>query len=122
MNTAKIHSIDAGVAAAKRAVANGAGPVVLADHSDRSGYATWLLRAMIEQGLSRALIGTVADAKAIAGLMANNARIGDEVDILVGGLADEFGGPAGADPGPGRGYQRSTAGSEGPLLVPYRVW
>ncbi len=92
LHTAKIHSIDAGVAAAKLAVANGSGPVVLADHSDRSGYATWLLRAVIEQGLSRVLIGTVADAKAIASLVTNNARIGDEVDILVGGLADESAG------------------------------
>ena len=92
LHTAKILSIDAGVAAAKLAVANGAGPVVLADHSDRSGYATWLLRAMIEQGLSRVLIGTVADAKAVASLMTKDARVGDAVDVVVGGLVDELAG------------------------------
>ena len=92
LNTANILSIDAGVAAAKRAVANGAGPVVLADHSDRSGYATWLLRAIIEQGLSRALIGTVADAKAVAGLIAKGAKVGDAVDVVVGGLVDKSAG------------------------------
>ena len=92
LDTAKILSIDAGVAAAKLAVANGAGPVVLADHSDRSGYATWLLRALIEQGLSRALIGTVADAKLVASLIAEDARVGDAVDVEVGGLVDESAG------------------------------
>jgi microcystin degradation protein MlrC len=92
LNTAKIFSIDAGVAAAKLAVANGAGPVVLADHSDRSGYAIWLLRAVIEQGLSRALIGTVADAKLVATLIADGAKIGDAVDVEVGGLVDESAG------------------------------
>ncbi len=92
LDTAKILSIDAGVAAAKLAVANGAGPVVLADHSDRSGYATWLLRALIEQGLSRALIGTVADAKLVASLIAGDARVGDAVDVEVGGLVDESAG------------------------------
>jgi microcystin degradation protein MlrC len=88
LNTAKIFSIDEGVAAAKRAVADGAGPVVLADHSDRSGYATWLLRSVIEQGLSRVLIGTVADAKVVAGLLADGAKVGDAVDVEVGGLVD----------------------------------
>jgi microcystin degradation protein MlrC len=92
LNTAKIYSIDEGVAAAKLALANGAGPVVLADHSDRSGYATWLLRAVIEQGLSRVLIGTVADAKVVASLMANDAKVGDAVDVAVGGVVDESAG------------------------------
>lgn len=92
LNTARIWSIAEGVAEAKRAVANGAGPVVLADHSDRSGYATWVLRAVIEQGLSRVLIGTVADAKMVASLIADGAKIGDAVDVLVGGLVDESAG------------------------------
>jgi microcystin degradation protein MlrC len=92
VNTAKIYSIGDGVAAAKLALANGAGPVVLADHSDRSGYATWLLRAVIEQGLSRVLIGTVADAKVVSGLMASDAKVGDAVDVAVGGVVDESAG------------------------------
>jgi microcystin degradation protein MlrC len=92
LNTTKILSIDAGVAAAKAAVENGAAPVVLADHSDRSGYATWLLRAVIEQGLSRVLIGTVADAKLVARLVTDGAKVGDAVDVDVGGLVDESAG------------------------------
>jgi microcystin degradation protein MlrC len=92
LNTARIYSIAEGVAEAKLAVANGVGPVMLADHSDRSGYATWLLRAVIEQGLSRVLIGTVADAKVVSSLMANGAGVGDAVDVVVGGLVDESAG------------------------------
>ena len=42
---------------------SGATPVVLADHSDRSGYATWLLKEIIAQDLSDVLIATVADAR-----------------------------------------------------------
>jgi microcystin degradation protein MlrC len=116
LNTANILSIDAGVAAAKRAVANGAGPVVLADHSDRSGYATWLLRAIIEQGLSRALIGTVADAKAVAGLIAKGAKVGDAVDVAVGGLVDESAGL------PVRIQGRITAISQAPQRVKGHAW
>ncbi len=88
LNTAKIFSIKEGVAQAKQALANRAGPVVLADHSDRSGYATWLLQEIITQGLSRVLIGTVADASVVANLLANKARIGDEVDLVIGGKVD----------------------------------
>jgi microcystin degradation protein MlrC len=66
--------------------------VVLADHSDRSGYATWLLREIIAQGLTRTLVATVADAKAIEALVASGAQPGDPFDREVGGLADESAG------------------------------
>jgi hypothetical protein len=59
-------ALDEGVAAAKLAFTDGVGPVVLAGHSERSGYANWLLRAVIKQGLPRVLIGTVADAEAVS--------------------------------------------------------
>src|SRR4029077_9563169 len=41
LKSTKIHGIADGVALAKQAVAGGKTPVVLADHSDRSGSATW---------------------------------------------------------------------------------
>jgi microcystin degradation protein MlrC len=73
-------------------VAEGATPVVLADHSDRSGYATWLLREIIAQDLSNTLIATIADAKTTAKLKAIGAREGDRFDMEVGGLADQSAG------------------------------
>jgi microcystin degradation protein MlrC len=81
-----------GVALAKQAVARGQTPVVLADYSDRSGYATWLLQEIIAQDLSDTLIATIADAKAAAKLQAQGAKAGDPFDMEIGGLADESAG------------------------------
>jgi microcystin degradation protein MlrC len=65
---------------------------VLADHSDRSGSATWLLREIISQGLSNALIATIADRATTAKLRAQGAKAGDAFDIEIGGLVDESAG------------------------------
>jgi microcystin degradation protein MlrC len=92
LKSARIHAIPEGVKLAKEAVARGATPVVLADHSDRSGYATWLLREIIAQDLSDVLIATIADAKAIDTLQAKGTKAGDPFDMDVGGLADESAG------------------------------
>jgi microcystin degradation protein MlrC len=92
LTSTKIHSIPEGVSLAKQAVQKGETPVVLADHSDRSGYATWLLREIVAQDLSNTLIATIADAKAIAALKAMGAKAGDSFDMEIGGLADESAG------------------------------
>jgi microcystin degradation protein MlrC len=92
LKSSRIHSIADGVALAKQAVAKAAVPVVLADHSDRSGYATWLLREIVAQDLSNTLIATIADAKATARLKAMGAKAGDSFDMEIGGLADESAG------------------------------
>ena len=90
LHSTNVHTLPDGVALAKQAVAAGETPVVLADHSDRSGYATWLLREVVAQGLSHTLIATIADAKAISAL--TDAKPGDAFDMAVGGLADESAG------------------------------
>ncbi len=90
LHSTKVYTIPEGVALARQAVAAGETPVVLADHSDRSGYATWLLREIIAQGLSNTLIATIADAGVIATL--KDAKVGDAFDMPVGGLADESAG------------------------------
>ena len=76
-----VHSIPQGVRLAKEAVARAATPVVLADHSDRSGSATWILKEVIEQDLSDVLIATIADAKAIDVLTARGVKAGDAFDM-----------------------------------------
>jgi microcystin degradation protein MlrC len=86
LTSTKVHAIPDGVALVKQAVAVGKAPVVLADHNDRSDYATWLLREIIAQGLSNTLIATVADTAAIDALRGANA--GDAFDMAIGGLAD----------------------------------
>lgn len=92
VTSTRIHSIAEGVALAKQAMAKGAAPAVLADHSDRSGSATWLLAELIAQDASRVLIATIADAKVTASLKSTGAKAGDAFDMEVGGLADESAG------------------------------
>ena len=92
LGSTKIHSIGEGVALAKQAIASGETPVVLADHSDRSGSATFLLKEVIAQDLSHVLVATIADAKTSAKLKADGAKAGDAFDIDVGGLVDESAG------------------------------
>lgn len=92
LTSTKIHSIADGVAQAKQAVAKGETPVVLADHSDRSGSATFLLREIMAQDLSQVIVATIADAKATAALKAGGAKAGDAFDMEIGGLVDEFAG------------------------------
>ncbi len=87
---ATVHRIAQGVSLAREAIASGKRPVVLADHSDRSGYATWLLRALLAQSVPRALIATVADGPLLATL--RDAKPGDAFDHAVGGRADESAG------------------------------
>lgn len=93
LKSATVHRIAEGVKLAKEAVARGATPVVLADHSDRSGYATWILKEVIARDLSDVLIATIADAKAIDALAAKGVKAGDPFDMEVGGRVDESAGP-----------------------------
>ena len=92
LTTTRVYKIAEGVALARQAIGRGATPVVLADHSDRSGYATHLLREIVAQDLSNAVIATLADAKATAAVKASGCKAGDPFDMAVGGLADESAG------------------------------
>ena len=86
VKAAKIHLMPDGVALAKKACEAGETPVVLADHSDRSGAGTWLLEQVIKQGLKKTLIATLADEEACARLA--SAKVGDPFDMAVGGKLD----------------------------------
>jgi microcystin degradation protein MlrC len=92
LNSTNIQSIPTSVTLAKAALAKGETPVVLADYSDRSGYATWLLREIVEQNLSDTLIATITDAGVVAKLRAQGVKTGDTFDMDVGGLVDESAG------------------------------
>ncbi|MCQ4162455.1 M81 family metallopeptidase [Roseomonas sp. GC11] len=92
LNSTKIHRMAGGVALARHAVEHGGAPVILADHSDRSGYATWLLREILAAGLRRTLIATLAAPEAVRAVLASGAKPGDAFSAAVGGLADESAG------------------------------
>ncbi len=92
VSAAHIRSMEAGTTAAAEAIATGATPVVLADHSDRSGAATWLLRAIIDADLSNTAIATIADRDTVTAY--RNARPGTAFTGRIGGRLD----PSAGDP------------------------
>jgi microcystin degradation protein MlrC len=92
LNTVKIHPIEDGVALAREAVTAGKAPVLLADYSDRSGYATWLLQEIVAQKLERTLIATIASPDVVRSVLAAGAKPGDPFEAEIGGLFDESAG------------------------------
>ena len=92
LHSTKVHTIPEGVALAKQAVQEDKTPVVLADHSDRSGASTFLLREIVAQHLANTLIVTITDAKATSELKASGIKAGDAFDREVGGRVDESAG------------------------------
>jgi microcystin degradation protein MlrC len=90
--SAKVIGITDGVGLAKQAVAEKAVPVVLADYSDRSGSATFLLKEIIAQDLDKTLIMTIADQDMTMKLKAQGAKAGDAFDMEIGGRVDESAG------------------------------
>lgn len=88
----KVYGMTEGVKLAKEAMSKGNTPVVLADHSDRSGAAIWLLDQVIKQKLSNTLICTVADKELIDTLRRKGVKVGDAFDMPVGGRLDESAG------------------------------
>ncbi|REJ76078.1 MAG: hypothetical protein DWQ47_10670 [Acidobacteria bacterium] len=74
------------VRSAKKAISDGAFPVVLADYSDRPGDSTWILKELIDQGVSDVLFAALRDEKALSELSQKNASVGDSFDLEVGGF------------------------------------
>ncbi|HSG82721.1 MAG TPA: MlrC C-terminal domain-containing protein, partial [Gemmatimonadota bacterium] len=107
------------------AVAEGATPVVLGDYSDRPGDATWILRELIQQGVSRVLYAGLTDEGALARLAEQGVGPGDPFDMEVGGYT----GPQAGEPvrisgtvryfGPRWSYERVAAVEfgDGNLLI-----
>ena len=76
----------------KQAMAQGRKPAVLADYSDRSGNATWVLREIIRQDVGKTVIATLRDDHALAALAKAGTKVGDAFDMEVGGYMDESAG------------------------------
>ena len=78
----------------RRAVADGATPVAVGDHSDRPGDATYILRAFENAGIGRVLYGTITDPGVLEALEETAAQPGDPFDMGVGGFTPSGGTPA----------------------------
>ncbi len=80
-----------GVALAIEAAKAGKTPVVIADHSDRTGGSTHILKELINQGAQNFCITTLRDEKAIEKIK-KEAKVGDSISIDLGGYSDKFAG------------------------------
>ena len=94
----KIHEMPDAVKIAKTAPTK----IVLADYSDRSGAATWLLREILTQGLRGVLVATIKDDTLLDQLQ--GAKQGDAFAADVGGRVD----PSAGDPVPMVGRIRAV--------------
>ncbi|MFC2164156.1 M81 family metallopeptidase [Acidobacteriota bacterium] len=80
-----------GVQRAISAAERGETPVILADHSDRMGDATHVLRELLAQEAEDFVVATIADRSAIHKIE-SQAQLGDTVEIEVGGHAHDLSG------------------------------
>lgn len=87
----KLPKTKEGVALAIAAAKDGKTPVVIADHSDRTGGSTHILEELIRQGAKNFCIATLRDERALEKIGAEFKQ-GDAVDVELGGYSDEFAG------------------------------
>ena len=77
----------------RQAVAAGAVPVAVGDHSDRPGDATHILRAFEAAGIRRVLYGTITDPGVLETLERDRVQVGDPFDGEIGGFTPSGGAP-----------------------------
>ncbi len=75
-----------GVAEVLKLIKKGVKPILIAEHSDRLGDGTHVLRELIEQGAKNFVVGGIADPKALEKLK-ETAKVGDIVTVKIGGWA-----------------------------------
>ncbi|MBS7637563.1 M81 family metallopeptidase [Candidatus Bathyarchaeota archaeon] len=80
-----------GVEQAIRAAREGRRPVILADHSDRTGDSTHILRELMAQGAENFVVATIADERAIEEI-SRRAKVGERVEVMLGGYAHPLSG------------------------------
>ncbi len=69
---------------AEASIKKGEKPVILADYSDRSGDATWILKELAEQKISHFLMAPLRDEKTINIMVDKHMKPGDKVDMMIG--------------------------------------
>ena len=76
-----------------RALADGAVPVAVGDHSDRPGDATHILRAFESGGIGNVLYGTITDPAVLEALEREGAQAGAPFNMEIGGFTPSGGAP-----------------------------
>ena len=87
----KLPKTKEGVALAIQAVKDGRPPVIIADHSDRTGGSTHILEELIKQGVKNFCITTLRDERAIQKIQ-TEAKVGDQITLNLGGYSDKYAG------------------------------
>lgn len=87
----KLPKTKQGVAMAIQAAKEGKTPVIIADHSDRTGGSSHILEELIRQNAENFCIATLRDEKAIDSIK-GSYNPGDTITIHVGGYSDKFAG------------------------------
>ncbi|MCX7974396.1 MAG: M81 family metallopeptidase [Candidatus Aminicenantes bacterium] len=87
----KLPKTKEGVALAIMAAKEGKTPVIIADHSDRTGGSTHILEELIRQGAKNFCVATLRDERALEEIQAKY-KVGDSISINLGGYSDEFAG------------------------------
>ncbi len=87
----KLPGTKEGVALSIGAAKKGKTPVIVADHSDRTGGSTHILEELIRQGARNFCVATLRDERALEEIKARY-KAGDSVSIAVGGWTDKFAG------------------------------
>jgi microcystin degradation protein MlrC len=78
----------------KQAIADGATPVAVGDHSDRPGDATHILKAFESAGISKVLYGTITSPETLNAMAEASMSEGDDFDMEIGGFTPSGGTPA----------------------------
>jgi microcystin degradation protein MlrC len=87
----KLPKTKEGVEEAISLAEGGKTPVIIADHSDRIGDSTWILRELIEQKARNFCMATIADSEAIKEI-SEKAGEGEKVKVKVGGHSGTYAG------------------------------
>lgn len=87
----KLPKTKEGVALAIQAMRDGKTPVIIADHSDRTGGSTHIFEELIKQGAKNFCITTLRDERAIQKIQ-QQAKVGDLITLQLGGYSDEYAG------------------------------
>jgi len=66
-------------------------PVIIADHSDRMGDSTWILKELMDQGADNFCVATISDEKAIKTIQ-QDAALGEQIAFKVGGRTGKYAG------------------------------
>ncbi|MFQ6069650.1 MAG: M81 family metallopeptidase [Candidatus Aminicenantales bacterium] len=87
----KLPKVREGISLVLKAVEEGRTPVVIADHSDRTGGSTHILEELVRRGAKNFCLATLRDERAVARIK-KDYRVGDPISIDVGGYSDQFAG------------------------------